>query len=210
MNGALGSTTKGSVMSQSRHYPGICLEALSKTTKIVSQGKRSPDGHSNREPPGSSLERCRYINLESETDNKDEYIYIMYLGLYTSLLDLGRFFSFLILSIIGRTLWTGDQPAPRPLPTRRTTQTQSKCTQTYMPWVGFERTDPAFGRAKTVHVLDCAATVIGRIIILLTYLRSWALLEKLSIMQPLKNFTTFYGTRRFITMFTRVLHWSLS
>jgi hypothetical protein len=30
------------------------------------------------------------------------------------------------------------------------------------------------------------------------------------IVQPLKNFPTFYGTRRFITVFTRALHWSLS
>jgi hypothetical protein len=29
-------------------------------------------------------------------------------------------------------------------------------------------------------------------------------------MQLLKNFTTFYGTRRFITVFTRALHCSLS
>jgi hypothetical protein len=26
---------------------------------------------------------------------------------------------------------------------------------------------------------------------------------------PLKNFPTFYGTRRFIAMFTKTLHWSL-
>jgi hypothetical protein len=45
---------------------------------------------------------------------------------------------------------------------------------------------------------------------LLTYLRSWALLEKLPIMQPFKNFPAYYGTQRFITMFTRALHWSLS
>jgi hypothetical protein len=30
-----------------------------------------------------------------------------------------------------------------------------------MPWVGFEPTIPAFELAKTVHVLDRAATVIG-------------------------------------------------
>jgi hypothetical protein len=45
---------------------------------------------------------------------------------------------------------------------------------------------------------------------LLTYLRSWALLEEPLIGQPLKNFPAFYGTRRFNTVFTRVLHWSLS
>jgi hypothetical protein len=30
-----------------------------------------------------------------------------------------------------------------------------------MPWVGFESTIPASERAKTVHALDRAATVIG-------------------------------------------------
>jgi hypothetical protein len=43
-----------------------------------------------------------------------------------------------------------------------------------------------------------------------TYLRSWALLQKLPIVQPLKNFPTFYGTRRFITVSTRAFHWWLS
>ncbi|PNF42139.1 hypothetical protein B7P43_G10280 [Cryptotermes secundus] len=37
-----------------------------------------------------------------------------------------------------------------------------------------------------------------------------ALLEELPILQLLKNFPAFYGTRMFITMFTRALHWSLS
>jgi hypothetical protein len=41
---------------------------------------------------------------------------------------------------------------------------------------------------------------------------SWisALLEKLPIVELLKNFPAFYGTYRFITMFTRAIHWSLS
>jgi hypothetical protein len=43
----------------------------------------------------------------------------------------------------------------------------------------------------------------------LTHSWSWALLEKPSIVQPLKNFPAFYGTRRFITGFTKALHWSL-
>jgi hypothetical protein len=34
--------------------------------------------------------------------------------------------------------------------------------------------------------------------------------EKLPIVQLLKNFPAFYGTRRFITVFIRALHWSLS
>jgi hypothetical protein len=44
----------------------------------------------------------------------------------------------------------------------------------------------------------------------LTHSWSWALLEKLPIVQPLKNFPAFYGTWRFITAFTRSLHCSLS
>jgi hypothetical protein len=39
---------------------------------------------------------------------------------------------------------------------------------------------------------------------------SWALLEKLPVTQLLKNFQTLYGTQRFITVFTRALHWFLS
>jgi hypothetical protein len=45
----------------------------------------------------------------------------------TALVDLGRFFNFLMLYTVGRTPWTGDQPSARALPTHRT-QTQNKCT----------------------------------------------------------------------------------
>jgi len=40
--------------------------------------------------------------------------------------------------------------------------------------------------------------------------RSRILLEKLTVNQPAKKFITFYGTQRFITVFTRARHWSLS
>jgi hypothetical protein len=85
----------------------------------------------------------------------------IYLWLYSCLLNLGRFFSFLIFYTVCRTPWTGDQPVARLLPTRRTTHTQNKRTKTSMPWVVFEPTIPAFERPKTVHALDRAATVIG-------------------------------------------------
>jgi hypothetical protein len=39
---------------------------------------------------------------------------------------------------------------------------------------------------------------------------SWALLQKPPIAHLFKNFLKFYGTRRFITVFTTALHWSLS
>jgi hypothetical protein len=49
------------------------------------------------------------------------------LSVYSStvlLLDLGRFFRFLILYTVGMIPWTGDQPVARPLTTHRTTQTE--------------------------------------------------------------------------------------
>jgi hypothetical protein len=36
------------------------------------------------------------------------------------------------------------------------------------------------------------------------------LLEKPPIVQLLKNFPALYGTRKFVTVFTRDFHWSLS
>ena len=48
---------------------------------------------------------------------------------------------------------------------------------------------------------------------LLTYLLTpWSrvFLEKLTVSQPVKNFPTFYGTRRFVTAFTSAHHLSLS
>jgi hypothetical protein len=55
-------------------------------------------------------------------------------------LDLGCFFSFLILYTVGRTPWTKDQPIAWPLPTHD--NTENKRTQTLMPRVGFELIDP--------------------------------------------------------------------
>jgi hypothetical protein len=85
---------------------------------------------------------------------------ILSLWLYSSL-DLGRFFSFLILYTVGKSPWTRDQPVARPLPACRTTQTQNKRTQTSMPRVEFEHTISVFEGVKTVHALDRAATAIG-------------------------------------------------
>jgi hypothetical protein len=50
-----------------------------------------------------------------------------------------------------------------------------------------------------------ANTLKSYIIVSLTHSWSSALLEKLPIVQLLKNFPAFYGTRRFITVFTRAL-----
>jgi hypothetical protein len=41
---------------------------------------------------------------------------LLHLWLYSPLLDIGRFFNFLIFYIDSRSPWTGDQPVTRPLP----------------------------------------------------------------------------------------------
>jgi hypothetical protein len=52
-----------------------------------------------------------------------------------------------------------------------------------MPWVGFEPTIPAFERAKTIHALDCATTVIGH------YL--WVSLRNFAVQ---KQYASVYGS----------------
>jgi hypothetical protein len=82
-------------------------------------------------------------------------------GLYSPFVGPWSLFQFLNLYTVGTTPWTGDQPVAMPLPTHRTTETQNKRSQTSVPLVGFEPTIPVFERAKTVHDLDRAATLIG-------------------------------------------------
>jgi hypothetical protein len=54
----------------------------------------------------------------------------------------------------------GEFARPK-LPADRTAQTQNKRTQTSMQWVGFEPTTPMYERAKSLHTLDRAVTLIG-------------------------------------------------
>jgi hypothetical protein len=61
----------------------------------------------------------------------------------------------------GRTPWMSDYPSQgRYLHIAQHKHRINK--QISMPWVGFELTIPAFEREKTVHALDCAATVIDQ------------------------------------------------
>jgi hypothetical protein len=97
-------------------------------------------------------------------------IYLIYLSIYLSiylwfcsLCGPWPLFQFLNLYAVGRTPWTGNQAVARPLSAHRTTQIENKRTQTSMSRVRFEPTIPVFERVKTVHALDRAATVIGRI-----------------------------------------------
>jgi hypothetical protein len=49
----------------------------------------------------------------------------------------------------------------------------------------------------------------GRLAVILTPW-NWVLTQKLLVAHLFKNFSTFYDTWRFLIMFTRALHWSLS
>jgi hypothetical protein len=64
-------------------------------------------------------------------------------------------FHFINLYTVGRTAWTGDQSVARPLPTHRINAQRRPCLVGYKPAI------PVFERAKPLHTLDRAATVIG-------------------------------------------------
>jgi hypothetical protein len=136
----------------------IC-EAMSVLRHIFSwRGSWLKIGITGKFDSTNSQKRSPWPHDFSHTGILDSYIS---LSIYSPFLDLGRFFIFLILYTVGRTIWTGDQPVARLLPTNRTTQTQNKSTQTPIPRVGFKPTMPPFERAKKVHALDRVATVIG-------------------------------------------------
>jgi hypothetical protein len=98
--------------------------------------------------------QCRQMSLKSCNYRRRTMIYI-YIWLYIPL-DLGRCSVFLLLYAVGMAPWTGSSARRK-----AATYTQNKRTQTSMLPVGFDPTIPVFERAKTVHVLDRAATVIG-------------------------------------------------
>jgi hypothetical protein len=53
-----------------------------------------------------------------------------------------------LLYTVGRTPWTEDQPATRPLPTHRTTQTQNKRRHSYLEWDSNQRSQCSSGRRR--------------------------------------------------------------
>jgi hypothetical protein len=61
---------------------------------------------------------------------------------------------------------------------------------------------------RYISVITCIKGIINIIIIINPWSRG--LLEKLTVYQLVMKFPAFYGTRRFITAFTRARHLSLS
>jgi hypothetical protein len=111
---------------------------------------------------GSQVWSCCFVQRKLITIKPLAVFSIFLLPLWS----IGPISQFLDRFTDGRTHSTGGQLVARPLPKNRTTQTQNKRIhthkhQTSMPWVGFESMIPASERAKTVHVLDRSATVIG-------------------------------------------------
>jgi hypothetical protein len=81
--------------------------------------------------------------------------------LYRPLVGLYRFFSFLIYTQAVGLLGWGIRPSQGLYLHTEQHKDRKKRTQTSMPRVELEPTTPVFERAKTVHALDWAATVIG-------------------------------------------------
>jgi hypothetical protein len=67
-----------------------------------------------------------------------------------------RFTSASYSKTVGRTPSMGEQSVARPVP---------NTNKAAMPWVGFEPTIPVFERAKTIHVIDGEATVMGPVVL---------------------------------------------
>jgi hypothetical protein len=80
-------------------------------------------------------------DLKSVINNSQWNISSTYLWLFSPC-GPWPLFQFLNPYKLGRTPRTEDQPIARPLPVHRTAQTQYKRTQTSMPRVGFEPTNP--------------------------------------------------------------------
>jgi hypothetical protein len=83
-----------------------------------------------------------------------------YLYMTTVLVDLARFFSFLICTQSVDFVDVGSDRCKAATYTQNNTK-QNKRTQISMPGVGFELTIPVFELARTVHALDRAANVIS-------------------------------------------------
>jgi hypothetical protein len=119
-------------------------QPLYTTTKLRTQLKQPDAGCRNYQ-----LKKSRVLSI---------YIYVY--G-STALGDLGRFFSLFIhtqsVGLLGKGISLSQG---RYLHTEQ--QRHRLNAQTSMPRVGFELTIPIFERAKTVHALERAATVVGR------------------------------------------------
>jgi hypothetical protein len=117
--------------------------------KSKDQNKKRPDLRWHKEAEFRSLlHGIRSSEIKAGDINRILTVGI-YLWLYSPLLVLGRFFSFLILYTVGRTPSTGDQPVSRSLPTHTTTQTQNKGTQyrhSCLEWDSNPRSQPSSGR----------------------------------------------------------------
>jgi hypothetical protein len=112
-------------MALSRHS----ARGLRKARKNLSQDSRCPGPYSKGAPPKyknysfGQLVRYFAADVELYKQRKMRCFVEHYLSIYlsvclsvcgsTALVDLGRFFNFLILYTVGRTPWTGDQPVAR-------------------------------------------------------------------------------------------------
>jgi hypothetical protein len=104
------------------------------------------------------------------------------------------------INYVGGWVWTSDTS---PAVSKRTENPVSNIKDNRsLSW--FSYPDSFNTRYSLTYLLTYVLTY------LLTHSRSWAFLEHPPIVQPLKNFPACYGTRRFNTVFTRALHWSLS
>jgi hypothetical protein len=86
---------------------------------------------------------------------------LLLLFLYSSLLGFGGFSVFWSYTQSVRSLERGISPLKASAYTQNNTNTEWTYIKIFMPWLGLEPMIPAFERAKTIHALGRAATVVG-------------------------------------------------
>jgi hypothetical protein len=106
-----------------------------------------------------------------------------------------------------RTCKTGHRHVRRPVPPQDNTNAES--TRVYIPVSsGIPTQDPKIRKAE--DILHLTPHDYKYLLFKITNFMELSPSRKAPVTQILKNFPTFYGTRRFITAFTRAIHWSLS
>jgi hypothetical protein len=137
-------------------YLKICLEELRETKKNLSQDNLRAARNSNCVRPEY---KTRALPLDRNGGGRFLKMLLLFIPVAPAWSMGKRFVSLQFLNLrhsvglLGRVI--------SPSQGRYPTQVQNKHKEISMPRVGFEPMIPAFEREKTVHALDCAATLIG-------------------------------------------------
>jgi hypothetical protein len=160
-------------------------------------------------PTKTNAWRCASTIASPINTRWQDFFLLLLLLLYTLFLFQASDFLLMdpfrhLVGLLGR----GISPAPRPLPTNRTTQHRETQTHIHAP-SSIRTCDPNVRAAEeSIWSSSGGVTDSSRQNLRPPLIR--VVFGKLIITQLVKRFSVFAGTRRFMTMFTRALYWALS